>query len=206
MSGEETLTQKQQHMLELIIQLRREHGLPPTVRELANAAGLKVGSVQQFLKQLESKGYIRRGQRKSRGIEIMRTLNPLDRAVEGVPVPLVGRVAAGQPLLAVENVEAVVPLSREWVGEQNVFMLRVKGDSMIEDAIQDGDYVVARQQDTADNGDIVVAMIDDEATVKRFYRERKQIRLQPANSSMKPIITSHARILGKVIWVLRKLG
>jgi repressor LexA len=206
MSDIEGLTEKQQRVLEVISKFRRENGLPPTVREIARELRRNIGSVQQFLRQLEKKGYIRRNARKSRGIELMRPLNPLDRSVDSVSVPLVGRVAAGQPLLAVENVETVVPLSREWVGEQNVFMLRVKGDSMIEDAIYDGDYVVARQQESADNGDIVVALIGDEATVKRFYKENGHVRLQPANSAMQPIITTEAKIVGKVIWVLRKVG
>lgn len=202
------LSSRQQAILDFIKHEVRTKGYPPSVREIGEAVGLASSStVHGHLDRLEKKGLIRRDATKPRAIEI--TDGSLDSNVfpESVArVPLIGKVTAGVPILATENIEDYYPLPAHMVGDHTVFMLAVVGDSMIEAGIHDGDYVIVRQQSTANNGDIVVAMTeDDEATVKRFYRERGYFRLQPENSSMAPLLLQKVTILGKVIGLFRSI-
>ncbi len=198
------ITDKQQEILEYIKEEVLNHGYPPSVRDICEAVHLKsTSSVHAHLATLEKKGYIRRDPTKPRAIEIVDEQFNLNRH-EFVNVPVVGTVAAGQPLLAVEQIEQYFPLPSEVLPNQKVFMLRVKGDSMINAGIFDGDRVVVQQQPTAQNGDIVVALVEDSATVKTFYREDGYFRLQPENDAMDPIIVEgELQILGKVIGVIR---
>jgi len=202
------LSKRQREILDFIKRSVREKGYPPSVREIGKAVGLSSSStVHGHLARLEAKGLIRRDPTKPRAIEILDN-NPVIEADFNVrKVPVVGRVTAGQPITAIENIEDYFPLPENIApGGDQVFMLEVIGDSMIEAGILDGDYVIVRQQQTAENGDIVVAMTeDDEATVKRFYKENNYIRLQPENSTMDPIIVTNVTILGKVIGVYRKI-
>ncbi|GAV31336.1 SOS-response transcriptional repressors [Coriobacteriaceae bacterium EMTCatB1] len=201
------LTRRQEQILDFIRSEIHRRGYPPSVREIGEAVGLSSSStVHAHLSALEKHGYIRRDPTKPRALEVL-DFRDTERGVDPravTAVPLVGSVAAGQPILAAENIEATLPLPAEFAGE-STFILRVRGDSMIEAGILDGDFVVVRQQATADNGDIVVALIEDEATVKRFYREADRIRLQPENSAMEPIYVRDARILGKVVALFRRL-
>lgn len=201
------LTERQRQVLDFIKEQVREKGYPPSVREIGDAVGLRSSStVHGHLKRLESKGYIRRDPTKPRAIEILGDEMAESQIIEDlIAVPVVGNVTAGQPILAVENVEDYFPLPRDFASDEAAFMLRIQGDSMIEAGILDGDYVVVRQQPNAENGDIVVALLEDEATVKRFFKEPDHIRLQPENPIYDPIITTDAQILGKVIGVLRRL-
>jgi repressor LexA len=172
----------------------------PTVREIAQAVGVSsTATIHQHLAALEAKGFIRRGSYKHRSIELPHANRP------AVSVPLLGRIAAGQPILASENREDDLPLPRDLVGEGETFALRVKGESMIDAGIYDGDLVVIRRQPTASNGEIVAALVEDEATVKFYYREAERIRLQPANPAMEPIYVREVTILGKVVLVIRKI-
>ena len=203
------LHERQQRILQVIEDAVREQGYPPTVREIGAAVGLcSPASVQSHLSALVEMGYIRRGTAKRRALELVR---PGDRGGTGYRgvgyrgVPLVGRVAAGVPLLAEDNIEETLDIPKFLAGDGGCFALRVSGTSMIKAGILDGDIVVVRQQETADDGDIVVALLQDEATLKRFYREAGQVRLQPENDSMEPIITKDPRIVGKVTGVLRRL-
>jgi repressor LexA len=216
--GSRMLTQRQREIYDFVVRYADRHGYPPTVREIGEAVGLASPStVHAHLANLERAGYVRRDPTKPRALELVRR----DRAASPAPawqqpetevrlLPLVGEIAAGGPLLAEENVEAHLavpePLSRG--GEE--FLLRVKGESMIEAGILPADYVVVRRQQTARNGDIVVALAGedeaaDEATVKRFYRESGRVRLQPENSAMEPLYPEHVQILGKVIGVFRQV-
>lgn len=180
-------------------------GYPPSVREIGDAVGLTSSStVHNHLNTLEKKGFIRRDPTKPRAIEVLDSLNEF-AAHKIVHVPIIGRVAAGQPILAQENIEDTFPVPSELVKSDTVFMLKVQGDSMIDAGILDGDLVLVRQQHTANNGDIVVALLEDEATVKRFYKEKDRIRLQPENQYMEPIYVRDVSILGKVIGVFRTL-
>ncbi|MBC7266308.1 MAG: transcriptional repressor LexA [Coriobacteriia bacterium] len=201
------LTRRQEQILDFIRSEIHRRGYPPSVREIGEAVGLSSSStVHAHLSALEKHGYIRRDPTKPRALEVL-DFRDTERGVDPrtvTAVPLVGSVAAGQPILAAENIEATLPLPAEFAGE-STFILRVRGDSMIEAGILDGDFVVVRQQAIADNGDIVVALIEDEATVKRFYREADRIRLQPENSAMEPIYVRDARILGKVVALFRRL-
>ncbi len=199
-----SITDKQQQILEYIKEEVLNHGYPPSVRDICEAVGLKsTSSVHAHLSTLEKKGYIRRDPTKPRAIEIVDDQFNLTRR-EFVNVPLVGTVAAGQPLLAVENIEQYFPLPAEELPNKKIFMLRVKGDSMINVGIFDRDRVVVQQQSTAQNGDIVVALVDDSATVKTFYKEDGYFRLQPENDTMDPILVNgELKILGKVIGVIR---
>jgi len=202
MRGE--LSERQRQILEYIRKCVEEKGYPPSVREIGQAVGLSSSStVHGHLNRLEQKGYIRRDPTKPRAIEL---LSPQHRRVPYQQVPVVGRVTAGEPILAVENVETYVPVSKEIFGDDELFVLKVRGESMIEAGILDGDWVIVRRQATAENGDIVVARLDDEATVKRFYREQGKIRLQPENPTMEPIITDRVEILGLVVGLFRKLA
>lgn len=202
----QNLSQRQSEILDFIKKEIRLKGYPPSVREIGNAVKLMSSStVHGHLQTLEQKGYIRRDPTKPRAIEILNSTNDSNIRNKIVHVPIVGRVTAGQPILAVENIEDTFPLPAELVREETVFMLKVWGESMIEAGILDGDQILVRQQSSANNGDIVVAMIGDEATVKRFFKEKTHIRLQPENSAMEPIYSQDIKILGKVIGVFRML-
>jgi repressor LexA len=199
----EALSQKQKKILDFLKQEIRTKGYPPSVREICDAVGLKsTSTVHGYLERLEKKGLIRRDPTKPRAIEILDDMTYLSKK-ELVNVPIVGRVTAGQPILAVENIEDTFPIPTEYLHNSDVFMLSVRGESMIEAGILDGDYVLVQKQSTANNGDKVVALIEDEATVKTFYKERDHIRLQPENPLMDPIIVRDVIILGKVIGVIR---
>lgn len=200
------LSQRQTKILEFIKQEIRKKGYPPAVREIGEAVGLLSSStVHGHLQTLEDKGYIRRDPTKPRAIEILDSSSEALEMKKVVQVPIVGRVTAGEPITAVENIEGTFPLSADLVRQDNVFMLRVQGESMIEAGILDGDFIIVRQQNEARNGEIVVALIGDEATVKRFYKERTLIRLQPENSAMEPIYSQDVSILGKVVGVFRTI-
>ena len=198
------ISQKQTEILEYIKSEILNRGFPPAVREICEAVNLKsTSSVHSHLETLEKNGYIRRDPTKPRAIEIVDDIFNLTRR-ELVNVPVVGRVAAGEPILAVENVENYFPIPAEFMPNAQTFMLNVKGESMINAGILDGDQILVQQQSTASNGDIVVALIDDTATVKTFYREDGYYRLQPENDTMDPIIVKdNLQILGKVIGVFR---
>lgn len=200
------LSQRQTNILEFIKLEIRKKGYPPAVREIGEAVGLLSSStVHGHLQTLEDKGYIRRDPTKPRAIEILDSSSDILNAKKVVHIPVVGRVTAGQPILAVENIEGTFPLPADLVRQDIVFMLKVQGESMIGAGILDGDFIIVRQQNEARNGEIVVALIGDEATVKRFFKERTLIRLQPENSSMEPIYSQDVSILGKVIGVFRTL-
>ena len=197
------ITEKQREILEYIKNEILNKGYPPAVREICDAVKLKsTSSVHAHLESLERNGYIRRDPTKPRAIEIIDDNFNLTRR-EIVNVPLLGQVAAGQPILAVENIESYFPIPAEMMPNQATFMLKVKGESMINVGIFDGDQVLVQQQSTANNGDIIVALVDDSATVKTFYKEMDHIRLQPENDSMEPIIVKDCTILGKVFGVFR---
>lgn len=203
------LQDKQRQILQVIEDAVRDHGYPPTVREIGAAVGLSSpASVQGHLSALEALGYVRRGcANKRRALEVVRPNGHMARAGASgsYRVCVVGRVAAGAPLLAEENVEDFIDVPSFLGSSGGCFALRVTGSSMVKVGIMDGDIVVVRQQATADDGDIVVAMLEDEATVKRFYREADQVRLQPENDSMAPIFARDPRIIGKVTGVMRRL-
>ena len=199
----DNVSEKQKRILAFLKKEVMDKGYPPSVREICDAVGLKsTSTVHGYLERLEKKGMIRRDPTKPRAIEILDDTTIISKK-ELVNVPIIGRVTAGQPILAVENIEDTFPLPVEYLHNSNVFMLTVKGDSMIEAGILDGDYVIVKQQTTASNGDMVVALLEDEATVKTFYKEDAHIRLQPENSALEPIIVRDVRILGKVIGVIR---
>ncbi len=202
------LTDRQRQILDFIKAEIRRRGFPPTVRDIGTAVGLSSSStVHSHLAALEAKGLIRRDPSKPRALEVLGDERE-ERIMEirGVrELPVLGSVAAGSPMLAAENIEQTIPLPTEFVREDSTFVLRVKGESMIEAGIMDGDFVVVRQQPTADNGDIVVALLEDEATVKRFFREPDRIRLQPENRTMAPIYAREVTVLGKVVAVFRRM-
>lgn len=200
----EDLSERQNAILNFIKQELKLKGYPPSVREICKAVGLNsTSTVHSHLSTLEKKGYIRRDPTKPRAIELLDS--NFFSLKEMVEVPIVGRVTAGEPILAVENIEDTFPLPLNFVRDDNVFMLSVKGTSMINAGILDNDWVLVKQQDFAKNGDIIVALIGDEATVKRFYKEQDHIRLQPENPDMDPIILKEVKIIGKVIGVFRKI-
>lgn len=205
MGKDPSLSSKQQQILEVIRASIKKRGYPPSVREIGESVGLKSPStVHMHLNKLEQLGAIRRESEKNRAIDVVGS-SPM-RNVSMLPVPLVGRVTAGQPILAVENIEDTYPLPTDLVGHESVFMLKVDGESMIQAGIFDGDYIIVRDQDSARNGDIVVALVDGEdATVKRFFHEKDRIRLQPENDRMDPIYSRNVSVLGKVIGVYRKM-
>ena len=199
------ISKKQLEILEYIKAQILERGFPPAVREICEAVNLKsTSSVHSHLETLEKNGYIRRDPTKPRAIEILDDTFNLTRR-ETVNVPLIGNVAAGQPILAQENIENYFPIPMEFMPNKQTFMLRVKGESMINAGILDGDMVLVEQTPAADNGDMVVALIEDGATVKTFYKENGHYRLQPENDFMDPIIVDDLIILGKVIGVFRFL-
>ena len=205
MKKQSPISSKQQQILEVIQSAIKVKGYPPSVREIGEAVGLKSPStVHMHLNKLEQIGAIRRESEKNRAIDVVGS-----SALRNAPmtlVPLIGRVTAGQPVLATENIEDTYPFPTDLVGQENVFMLKVDGESMIQAGIFDGDYLIVRDQDSARNGDIVVALVDgEEATVKRFFHEKDRVRLQPENDRMDPIYTRDVSVLGKVIGVYRKM-
>jgi repressor LexA len=206
------LTPRQRRVLEVIRDSVERRGYPPSMREIGEAVGLtSTSSVAHQLATLEKKGFLRRDANRPRAVEVKVPATPVDATGEGdarpVPayVPVVGRIAAGGPILAEQVVEDVFPLPRQLVGDGQLFLLQVKGESMIDAAIADGDWVVVRQQPTADNGDIVAAMLDGEATVKTFSRRGGHVWLLPHNADFAPIAGDEATILGRVTAVLRRV-
>ena len=206
------LTARQKRILEFIRDWVERYGYPPSVREIGEAVGLvSPSSVAYQLKELERKGFLRRDPNRPRAVDVRPPSELVDdetvRAARPTPayVPMLGRIAAGGPILAEQAVESVFPLPRELVGEGEVFMLHVKGDSMLEAAICDGDWVVVRQQPNADNGDIVAAMLDGEATVKTYRRRDGHVWLMPQNEAFEPIPGDDATIMGRVVAVLRRI-
>ena len=198
------LSVKQQLVLDFLKKEIKKNGYPPTVREICDSVGLSsTSTVHSHLESLERKGYIRRARAKNRSTEILEE-NFYNNGKELVNVPILGDVAAGVPILAEENIEDTFPIPLDHVKNDTCFMLHVKGDSMIDEGIFDGDLVLVRQQQTATNGDIVIALLDDSATVKTFYREGGNIRLQPANKAFSPMIMKDCEILGKVIGLYRR--
>ncbi len=194
----------QERILAYIEDTIRERGYAPSVREIGEAVGLRsTSTVHGHLTRLEKKGLLRRDALKPRAMGLMSS------APEDIPstcqVPVVGQVAAGMPILAEENVEELLTLPKSFVGEGDHFILRVKGDSMIQVGIYTGDYIIVRSQPDARNGEIVVALVDDEATVKRFYKENGYYRLQPENDAMIPIIVPRCQVLGKVVGLMRRM-
>ena len=199
----EKLSKKQQEILDYIKEEIMKRGFPPAVREICAAVNLKsTSSVHSHLETLEKKGYIRRDPTKPRAIEILEDSFQMVRR-EMVNVPVVGQVAAGTPILAQQNIENYFPVPVEYMPEGDAFMLQIKGESMTGIGIMNGDRVLVRSQPSAENGDIVVALIDDSATVKTYYKEDGHIRLQPENDTMDPIIVKDVKILGKVFGVMR---
>ncbi len=203
----EGLSDKQIKILKYIKNELNLRGYPPSIREICKAVGLSsTSSVHAHLNTLEEKGYIKKGNNKRRALELI----DVDDICSNMPkkevinVPIIGTVTAGQPILAVENVDDSLPISIDFVGNKESFVLKIKGESMIEAGILSGDFVIVNSQNAAKNGDIVVALIDDEATVKTFYKEKDHIRLQPQNSLMDPILVKEAHILGVVKAVVRK--
>jgi len=201
---------KQQQILDFVNKQVREKGYPPSVREICRAVGFKsTSTVHSYLAALEEQGLIVKDPSKTRALKVV---NKKAKDLEGYisdkeieNIPIIGRVAAGQPILAVENIEDTFPVPVDFLENGPTFMLRIKGDSMINKGILNGDLVVVKQQNTAENGDIVVALIEDETTVKTFYREKDHIRLQPENDNYEPIIVrDNITILGKVIALFRK--
>ena len=211
------LTERQRTILDVIRSSVTTRGYPPSIREIGDAVGLtSTSSVAHQLRTLERKGYLRRDPNRPRAVDVRgadEAVTPIvttdvagsDALPEPTFVPVLGRIAAGGPILAEEAVEDVFPLPRELVGEGSLFLLKVVGDSMVDAAICDGDWVVVRQQNVADNGDIVAAMIDGEATVKTFKRTRGQVWLMPHNPAFDPIPGNDAAVLGKVVTVIRKI-
>ena len=203
------LTKRQAEILEYIRSFVREKGYPPSVREIGKAIGLSSSAtIHAHLQKLEAAGYLQRNPLKQRALEVVQDSSIRQQTM--IPIPLVGQVTAGMPILAEENIEATYPLPAELIGlrsGEDVFMLTVNGDSMIKAGILDHDIVLVRRQQTANNGDIVVALLteENEATVKRFYKESNHIRLQPENDALKPIYSENVAVLGKVIGVFRFL-
>jgi repressor LexA len=199
------LTKRQQEIFDFVRRYAREHGYPPTVRDIGKAIGLTSSStVHAHLANLEKLGVLRRDPTKPRAIEVL-----VDRAKAAVApsgLPLVGQVAAGQPVLAEENIEEYVEVPSFAGGEEGEFVLRVKGDSMKDVGIFEGDHVIVRGQDTAANGEIVVALVGEEATVKRFFREKDHVRLQPENAALEPIRSRDVQVLGRVVGVCRRVS
>jgi len=212
MSNLDSLSDKQRQILACINEAITRTGYPPSLREIGDSVGLSsISSVSHQLTQLELRGFIRRDPNLNRAIEIIVELDSNPDAIrvredDIVHVPLVGRIAAGIPITAEQNVDDMFALPRQMVGQGNVFMLKVQGDSMIDAAICDGDYVVVREQKTAENGDIVAAMLDHEATVKVFKQRDGNTWLLPRNSAYEPIDGSFAEVMGKVVAVIRSVG
>jgi repressor LexA len=198
------LTMRQQQVLDFITDYVRGAGYPPTVREIANAFDISSKGAYDHLVAIEKKEYIRRDPTKPRAIELMDFVPGRSRE-KVVEIPVVGKVAAGEPLLATQNIERTLSLSGDMVRTEEPFALKIKGDSMIGAGILEGDYVIVKQQQDAQQGDIVVALIGDEATVKRFYKASDHVKLQPENPTMDPIIVKDVAILGKVVGLFREI-
>ena len=212
---ENGLTKRERSILKFIEKQISTKGYAPSVREIGKAVDLRsTATVHGYLNSLEEKGFIKKESQKGRTLKVLKggRLNgqekldtPLYNAKESEDVPVIGKITAGEPILAVENITDTFPIPVDFVGNFESFMLTVRGESMIEAGILDGDYILVKRQNTANNGDIVVALIGDEATVKTFYKEKDHIRLQPQNPTMDPIIVPNCEILGKVAGVFRKL-
>ena len=208
-------TRKEKAILKFIEEQVIENGYPPSVREIGKAIGLSsTATVHAYLAKLEKQGYIKKEDKKGRTLKVIKGTDGQQIIKENknfytqrelVDVPVIGKITAGQPILAVENVTDTFPIPIDFVGNSESFMLTVRGESMIEAGILDGDYILVKKQDNASNGEIVVAFIEDEATVKTFYKENGHIRLQPENHTMDPIIVPDCKILGKVAGVFRKM-
>jgi repressor LexA len=201
------LTQKQKQILEFITNFVKEKNYPPSIREIADHFQITPKGAYDHLKAIEKKGFIKTEKNRSRAIELVKTNTDVD--FDMIKIPLVGRVAAGVPILAEENIEEYLTFPRSMIpanSERDIFALRVTGDSMIDAKINDGDIAIIKKTSTAENGDIVVALIDDEATLKYFYKEKDHIRLEPANAKYKPIITKNAIIIGKLIGLYRRFA
>ena len=213
------LNNREKNILKFIEEQMGKNGYAPTVREIGKAVGLSsTATVYTYLAKLEEKGYIKKENKKGRTLRLLKGVNSDNKKIDDnkqdkqfysgrelVDVPVVGSITAGAPILAVENITDNFLIPVDFIGNSEAFMLTVKGESMIEAGILDGDYILVKKQNESRNGEIVVAMIDDEATVKTFYKEENYIRLQPENSSMDPIIVENCQILGKVVGVFRKL-
>jgi repressor LexA len=202
------LTKRQQEIYDFIRKYSLTNGYPPTVRDIGKAVGLASSStVHAHLANLEKLGLLRRDPSKPRAIEMLdKAADALKSVVRPAGLPLVGSVAAGQPILAEENIEEYVPVPDIIGGDTGEYILRVRGDSMIKAGILEGDFVVVRPQDTATDGEIVVALVGEEATVKRYFREEDHVRLQPENDALEPIRSRDVRVLGRVIGVFRRVG
>ena len=209
------LNKREKEILRFIERQIMTDGYPPSVREIGEAVGLKsTATVHGYLARLEEKGYIKKKDKKGRTLRLIKGSSGEDKKTsskefytqrELVDVPVIGKITAGMPILAVENVTDTFPIPIDFVGNSDCFMLTVRGESMIEAGILDGDYILVKRQSNASNGEIVVALIEDEATVKTFYKEKDHIRLQPENRTMDPIIVPDCEILGKVAGVFRKM-
>ena len=210
------LGKREKAILKFIEKQIQINSYPPSVREIGKAVGLKsTATVHGYLAKLEEKGYIKKESQKGRTLKLLKggseenknqtSMKEFYSGKEMVEVPVIGKITAGAPILAVENITDTFPIPIDFVGNSESFMLTVRGESMIEAGILDGDYILVKKQNTANNGEIVVALIEDEATVKTFYKEKDYIRLQPENSTMEPIIVPDCKILGKVAGVFRKM-
>ena len=209
------LNKRERAILDYIEKQSQINGYPPSVREIGKAVGLKsTATVHGYLAKLEEKGYIKKESQKGRTLKLLKgssgkatteSRKDFYTGREMVDVPVIGKITAGAPILAVENITDTFPIPIDFVGNSESFMLTVRGESMIEAGILDGDYILVKKQNVANNGEIVVALIEDEATVKTFYKEKDYIRLQPENSTMDPIIVPDCKILGKVAGVFRKM-
>jgi len=200
------LSQRQRQILQYIVQHTETQGYPPRVREIGEGVNLSSSStVHAHLRALEQAGLIRRDPILTRAIRIVAGSVESYKPKRVANLPVLGRVAAGSPTLAAQDIEDTFPIPLEFLAGADGFMLRVRGDSMVDDGIKNGDYVIVRRQETAENGDTVVALVDDEATVKRFYKEKGRIRLQPANTSMDPMYFDTVHVVGKVVGLMRKM-
>lgn len=208
------INRREKSILKFIEKQIDENGYPPSVREIGKAVGLNsTATVHGYLAKLAEKGYIKKEDQKGRTLRLIKNasgekkqeMKNLYTGREMVDVPVIGKITAGEPILAVENVTDTFPIPLDFVGNSESFMLTVRGESMIEAGILNGDYILVKKQNTANNGEIVVALIGEEATVKTFYKEKDHIRLQPENSTMDPIIVPNCEILGKVSGVFRKI-
>ena len=210
--GSDELNKREKAILKFIEKQINDKGYPPSVREIGKAVGLSsTATVHTYIAKLKEKGYIAKEDQKGRTLKLLKggkkeEPKPVYNGRELAEVPVIGKITAGEPILAVENITDTFPIPIDFVGNSESFMLVVRGESMIEAGILDGDYILVKKQDIARNGEIVVALIGEEATVKTFYKEKDHIRLQPENSTMDPIIVPNCKILGKVGGVFRKLS
>ena len=210
--NKDELNKREKAILKFIEKQINDKGYPPSVREIGKAVGLSsTATVHTYIAKLKEKGYIAKEDQKGRTLKLLKggkkeELKTVYNGRELADVPVIGKITAGEPILAVENITDTFPIPIEFVGNSESFMLTVRGESMIEAGILNGDYILVKKQDIARNGEIVVALIGDEATVKTFYKEKDHIRLQPENSTMEPIIVPNCKILGKVAGVFRKIN